>query len=409
MRDPALSSLIFQESERQRAGITLVASENYAYPEIATIVGSSLADKYAEGYPDKRYYAGCTYVDQIETLAITRCMNLFSGEHANVQPHSGSAANMGVMLAMLKPGDTIMGMGLASGGHLTHGHHVSFSGRFFKSISYNVDKETERINYDHLNELAQLHKPQLIIAGASSYSYPINFEKYAEIARSINAYLLADCAHLAGLIAAGIHPSPFPHADFMTGTTHKTLRGPRGGFILCKTEHATQVDKSVFPLIQGGPFMNIIAGKAFAFEQATTPTFKQYQQQAIENAQYMAQSLASLGYRIVGGGTATHLFVIDLQNKEISGLEAEKTLESSGIYVSRSSIPFDTKSPIIASGIRIGTLALTTRDFKRNQIDLLVGYIDEALKHREHTPFLIELANKVQQLCFQAPLPDTRS
>ncbi len=379
-QDPDLASIIKHEEERQRTGITLIASENYAYPEVHEIMGSVLSNKYAEGYPGKRYYAGCEWVDAAETLAIKRCKKLFNAEHVNVQPHAGSSANMAVYMAVLKPGDTILGMSLSSGGHLTHGASVSFSGTLYSSISYTVDTLTELIDYEKIEKLAHHHKPKLIIAGASSYSRFIDFEKFKTIARSVDAYLLADCAHTIGLIAAEMHPNPLPFADFVTATTHKTLRGPRGGFIMCKNEYREQIDRAVFPLLQGGPFMNAIAAKAFTFKQAQEVEFATYQQQAVSNAQAMVEAFKELGYRIVSDGTDTHLFVIDLRNKNISGLDAEKALERAGIYVSRSTIPFDTQKPWITSGIRIGTLALTSRGLKEKETIQLVQQVDKAIR-----------------------------
>ena len=377
--DPELADIIQREEERQQDGITLIASENYAYPEIYKIVGSVLANKYAEGYPYKRYYAGCQFVDQAEQLAIDRCVRLFNAEHANVQPHAGSSANMAVFMALLQPGDTILGMSLSSGGHLTHGHKVNFSGTFYKSVAYTVDHNTGLIDYDTVQELASRFMPKLIIAGGSSYSRIIDFERFNKIARSVNAYLVADCAHTIGLIAAGIHPSPIGHADVVTATTHKTLRGPRGGFILCKKEHQERIDRAVFPFMQGGPFMHAIAAKAFAFHQAQTAAFKAYTHQAIINAQAMVDVFKELDYRIVSNGTDTHLFVIDLSNRSITGLEAEKKLEKAGIYVSRSTIPFDTQKPSITSGIRIGTLAITSRSYTKKDAQEVAHLINTLL------------------------------
>lgn len=396
--DPALETIIRREEERQRDGITLVASENYAYPEVHAIMGSDLANKYAEGYPGKRYYSGCTWVDQAENLAIERCKELFGTEHVNVQPHAGSSANMAALMALLKPGDTLMGMSLSSGGHLTHGHKVSFSGVFYNSVTYHVDPQSEQLNYTKIEELATKHRPRLIIAGASSYSQHIDFEKFHGIAQSVNAYLLADCAHTIGLIAAGLHQSPIPFADIVTATTHKTLRGPRGGFIMCKKEYQEIIDRAVFPLLQGGPFMNAIAAKAFAFKQAQEKAFKDYQKQAVLNASAMVDQFKELGYRIVSGGTETHLFVLDLSSKHITGLAAEKALEKAGIFVSRSTIPYDTQPPWIGSGIRIGTLALTTRGMKITEVQEIAVYVDSVLKKATDDSALADIKEKIKRL-----------
>lgn len=379
LNDPELSAIIEHEEERQREGITLIASENSAYPEIGAIMASVLANKYAEGYPGKRYYAGCHWVDQAEQLAIDRCKKLFKADHANVQPHAGSSANMAVYMAVLQPGDTIMGMSLASGGHITHGHSVSFSGVLYKSVPYIVNPTTEQLDYDQIEDLARKHKPKLIIAGASSYSRFIDFEKFSTIARSVNAYLMADCAHTIGLIAANLHPQPFPSTDFVTATTHKTLRGPRGGFIACKKEFQESIDRAVFPLLQGGPFMQAIAAKAYAFKRAQETDFVSYQKQALLNAHAMVTAFKELGYRIVSGGTDVHMFVIDLRNKQLTGREAERLLEKERIYVSRSLIPFDTEKPAITSGIRIGTLALTSQGFKETDMMGIVHKINMVL------------------------------
>lgn len=362
INDQELMVSVNAEEKRKHDGVTLIASENFAYPEVLELVGSVLTNKYAEGYPGKRYYAGCQDIDEIEVLAIERCKKLFKGEHANVQPYSGSLANMAVYMALLKPGDTIMGMSLSSGGHLTHGHKVSFSGVLYNVIAYEVDAYTEQINYEQLYDLAQKNKPKLIIAGSSSYSRKIDFEKFHAIARSVGAYLLADCAHTAGAIAAGLYPNPFPWADIVTATSHKTLRGPRGGFILCKTEYAKQIDRAVFPLLQGGPAMNTIAAKAYTFKRAQEPEFAQYQKQAVANAQAMAAVFMVAGFHVITNGTDTPLFVVALK-KGMTGREAEKKLEQEHIYVSRSLIPGDTQKPWYTSGIRLGTLAITAQGY----------------------------------------------
>lgn len=377
--DPEIALIIEQEELRQKNGINLIASENYTHPAVLQATGSILTNKYAEGYPNKRYYAGCEFVDKAEILAINRLKKLFNADHANTQPHSGSSANLAAYAAILKPGDTILGMSLASGGHLTHGHGVNFSGKFYNVVQYGVNKNTELLDFDEILKLAQQHKPKLIIAGASAYSRIIDFEKFSQIAKSVNAYFLADIAHIAGLIAAGLHPSPFPHADIVTGTTHKTLRGPRGGFILSKQELAENIDKAIMPGNQGGPLMHTIAAKAVAFKLALEPEFIDYQKNIVKNAQIMAQEFINLGYRLVAGGTDNHLFVIDLTNKNVTGKLAQDELEKIGIDVSRSCIPFDTQKPWITSGIRIGTPAITTRGFSKDEIINIVHRIDKLI------------------------------
>lgn len=397
--DPAIASLIEQETIRQEAEINLIASENYASPAVLEASSSTMTNKYAEGYPGKRYYAGCEIVDQAENLAIERCKKLFNAEHVNVQPHAGCQANMAVYFAALEPGDTILGMSLASGGHLTHGHHVNFSGKYFKSVQYGVNKETEQINYEEVEKLAQEHKPKLIVVGASAYARTIDFERFATIAKNIGALLLADIAHIAGLIAADAHPSPFPHADFVTTTTHKTLRGPRGAVIMCKKEWALKIDRAIIPGTQGGPCMHTIAAKAVAFQEALTPAFKEYQFQIIKNAKAMADALALKGFRIVSGTTDNHLFIVDLRSKGITGLQAERALRKAGITVTRSCIPFDPESPWITSGIRLGTPAVTTRGMKEAEMHEIADLIDQAIKHHANDAFLATLGAKSNQLC----------
>lgn len=390
--------LIATEQERQTTTIDLIASENYALPDVCKVLGSSLTNKYAEGYPGKRYYAGCAIVDQIEQMAIDSCKHLFGAEHANVQPHSGSQANMALYAAFLKPGDTILGMDLCAGGHLTHGSAVNFSGRLYTTISYGVDPKTELIDYGEIQRLAVTHKPRLIIAGSSSYSRIIDFARMKDIADKVGAFFVADIAHLAGLIVAGLHPSPVPCADAISGTTHKTLRGPRGGFILCKNEHRERIDKAVFPGIQGGPMMNVIAAKAIAFNYAQTSPFVAYQKQVIANAQSMAQLFANKGYRIVSDGTDTHMFIIDLTKHRLTGLAAQQVLEKVGITVSRSCIPYDTQKPWIGSGIRIGANAITTRGMKRGECERIVEFIDGSLLHFDDNAILDSISTNVVQL-----------
>jgi len=359
--DTQIWKLINDEKQREQDSINLIASENIAPQEILDAVGSVLMNKYAEGYPGRRYYSGCQFVDKIEEIAIERARKLFGAEHANVQVHAGSQANMAVYFAILKPGDTVLGMQLSSGGHLTHGHPINFSGALYNFVSYSVNKETEMIDYDEVEKIALEHKPKLIIAGASAYSRTIDFEKFSQIAKKIGAYLMTDIAHIAGLIAVGLHPNPVPYADFVTSTTHKTMRGPRGAFILCKKEYAQRIDKSVMPGMQGGPFMNNIAAKAIMFKGAMEPEFKTYQEQVIKNAHAMADEFKKLGYRIVAGGTDNHLFLLDLRSKNITGKDAELILAKNSIYVNRNTIPFDPQKPFITSGIRIGTPFITSQ------------------------------------------------
>jgi len=381
--DEEIYNLIKLEENRQNNFINLIASENYVDESILITAGSILTNKYAEGYPGKRYYGGCQYVDDIEKIAIERCKDLFNAHdmHVNVQPHSGSQANMAVYNAILSPGDTIMGMSLSSGGHLTHGHNVNFSGKIYNTIQYSVEPDSGLLNYDYIEELAYKYKPKLIVCGASSYSRFLNFERFYKIAKSINAYLLADIAHIAGLIVANLHPSPVNYADFITSTTHKTLRGPRSGFIISKLEYKDLIDKSIMPGIQGGPLIHIIAAKAVAFKLAQSNEFKDYQMQVIKNANIMALEFQKLGYNIVSEGTDNHLFVINLSNKGITGLQAERLLEQNGISVSRSTVPNDIQKPWITSGIRIGTPAITTRGFKEKDCINLVNNIDNILSN----------------------------
>lgn len=405
IKDTELIQLINRERDRQKTTINLIASENYASAQVRAATGSELTNKYAEGYPGKRYYAGCEVIDEIETIAIEQCKRLFQAEHANVQPHSGSQANMAAYFATLELGDTILGMGLAEGGHLTHGHAINFSGKLYNCIQYKVDPETAIIDYDEVAHLAKQHKPKLIIAGASAYSRIIDFERFAQIAHSVGALLLADIAHIAGLIAVKLHPNPFPHADIVTSTTHKTLRGPRGGLIMCKKELAQQIDKAVMPGIQGGPFMNVIAAKAVAFHEALQPSFKTYQQQVITNAQHMAKTMQQLGYRIVADKTENHLFIVDLRDKNITGRNAERALEKAGITLSRSCIPYDPEKPWITSGIRIGTPAITTRGMKEKEMAQIAQFIDTVITHDDDEQTLREIRNQVSIVCKQFPIP----
>ncbi len=402
--DPLIATLIEQETQRQTSQINLIASENYVSQAVLQATASALTNKYAEGVPGKRYYGGCEFVDEVENLAIERCKQLFGAEHVNVQPHAGSQANMAAYFAVLKPGDTILGMSLAAGGHLTHGHAINFSGQMYKSVQYAVNPETEMLDYDAIEALAHEHKPKLIIAGASAYSRLIDFERFAHIAKSVNAYFMADVAHIAGLIAAGQHPSPVPHADFVTTTTHKTLRGPRGAIVMCKQEHGEKLDKAIMPGMQGGPLMHTIAAKAVAFYEALQPQFIEYQKQVIINAQAMAHEFERLGYRIVAGGTDNHLFILDLRSKNVTGREAEAALEKAGITVSRSCIPFDPQKPWITSGIRIGTPAITTRGMGLQESVEIVHLIDEVIIHHTDEGFLNRMREQVETFCRKFPI-----
>ena len=402
--DRKVFSLITREQQRQEETINLIASENYASKSVLEATGSILTNKYAEGYPSKRYYSGCEYIDAIEVLAIERCLELFGAEHANVQPHAGSQANFAAYISVLKPGNTIMGMSLSEGGHLTHGHPVNISGIMFHSIQYTVDKNTEQLDYDVIEQLALQYKPKLIIAGASAYSQTIDFERFSEIAKTCGAILLADIAHIAGLIATGLHPSPIEYADIITSTTHKTLRGPRGGLIMCKKKFAQAIDKAIMPGSQGGPFMHSIAAKAVAFYEALKPDFIIYQQQIIKNTQTMAQALQGKGYRIISGGTKNHLFVVDLRSKKLTGKQAAETLEKASIIVSKSCIPFDPEKPWITSGIRIGTPAITTRGMRQAQAQEIASLIDEALQARNDDASLTIIRHDVERLCKEFPI-----
>jgi glycine hydroxymethyltransferase len=402
--DRKISELIGQELKRQETTLSLIASENYAPANILQAVGSVLSNKYAEGLPGKRYYAGCSIIDSVEMIAIERCKALFNAEHANVQPHAGSQANMAVYMSCLQPGDTVMGMDLAAGGHLTHGFSGNFSGQLYKVVSYGVDPETECINYDAVLRLAEQHRPKLIIAGASAYSRTIDFEKFSQIAKSVGAFFLADIAHIAGLVAARLHPSPIVCADFVTSTTHKTLCGPRGAFIMCKKEHAQAIDKKVMPGIQGGPFANSIAAKAICFGNALQESFMPYQKQIITNARVMADTLNSLGYRIVSGGTDNHMFIVDLTAQRVTGKQAEGALEIAGIIVSRSCIPCDTQKPMIGSGIRIGSSAMTTRGMTDIQAVAIAHLIHEVIVRHDDEHTLLLVKDRVGRICKEFPI-----
>lgn len=402
--DKEIYDAILKEIERQEYHLELIASENATSRAVLEAMGSVLTNKYAEGYPGKRYYGGCAFVDIAETLAIERAKKLFGAEHANVQPHSGAQANMSVYLAVLKPGDTILGMNLAHGGHLTHGSKVNSSGKLYNVVYYGVNKDTELIDYDEVEKLAIEHKPKIIVCGASSYSRQIDFKKFSEIANKVGAYLMADIAHYAGLVAAGIYGSPVGIADFVTTTTHKTLRGPRGGLILTQEKYAKDIDKAVFPGIQGGPLMHVIAAKAVAFKEAMTEEFRVYQKQIVKNAKTLSNELMNRGYRIVSGGTDSHMFSIDLRNKGITGGEVETVLDKVGITVNKNAIPFDPNPPMNPSGIRIGTPTVTTRGMKEEEMKLIAEYIDEAIKNKDDDKILNEIREKVIGLCKRFPL-----
>ncbi|WP_270639003.1 serine hydroxymethyltransferase [Megamonas funiformis] len=403
--DPEIQKAIDQELSRQREKLEMIASENIVSTAVMQAQGSILTNKYAEGYPGKRYYGGCEYVDIVEQLAIDRAKKLFGAEYANVQPHSGAQANTAVYFALLQPGDTILGMNLTDGGHLTHGSPVNISGKYFKIIPYGVDKETERIDYDELERLAKEHQPKLIVGGASAYSRIIDFERMAQIAKSVGAYLMIDMAHIAGLVAAGLHPSPVPYADVVTTTTHKTLRGPRGGLILCRdAEFGKQFNKAIFPGIQGGPLMHVIAAKAVAFKEALSDEFKVYQQQVLDNAKALADELVKKGFRIVSGGTDNHLMLVDLRSKNITGKEAQFLLDEIGITANRNTIPFEPLSPFVTSGIRLGTPALTTRGLKEEDIREVADIIADVIENREDSAVIEAAKAKIQAICKKFPL-----
>ncbi|MDK0628652.1 serine hydroxymethyltransferase [Clostridium perfringens] len=400
--DEQIAHLVQKEKERQENSIELIASENFVSKAVMEAMGSYLTNKYAEGYPSKRYYGGCHIVDEVEDLARERVKKLFGAEHANVQPHSGSQANMAVYFSILEPGDTVLGMDLSHGGHLTHGSPVNFSGRLFNFVSYGVDKETETINYETVRELALKHKPKLIVAGASAYSRIIDFKTLREIADEVGAYLMVDIAHIAGLVATGLHPSPVPYADFVTSTTHKTLRGPRGGLILCKEKFAKALDKNIFPGIQGGPLMHIIAAKAVCFKEALEPSFKTYMEQVVKNAQVLAEALESYGFKLVSNGTDNHLILVDLTNKDITGKDAEILLDSIGITLNKNTVPNETRSPFVTSGVRIGTPAITTRGFKEEEMKEIASIINDAIKEKDGDLELLKA--RVKALCAKYPL-----
>jgi len=406
LTDPVIDAIILKEKNRQEEHIELIASENFVSQAVLDAQGSILTNKYAEGYPKKRYYGGCEFVDEIETLAIERLKALFKAHYVNVQPHSGSQANMAVYMALMNPGDRLLGMSLAEGGHLTHGFNLNFSGKLYQSFFYGVDEKTELIDYDRVLQIAKDIQPKIIVAGASAYSRIIDFKRFREIADEVGAYLHVDMAHIAGLVAAGLHPSPMPYAHVVTSTTHKTLRGPRGGIILTNDEDiAKKIDKTVFPGIQGGPLMHVIAAKAVAFYEALSPEFVQYQQQVIQNAKTLANELMNLGYRVVSGGTDNHLMLVDVKSKHnMTGLDAERLLHQVAITCNKNGVPFDKEKPMYGSGIRLGTPAVTTRGFKESEMRLIAHWIDRALSHRQNPEIIAEIRQQVLALTHRFPL-----
>ena len=402
--DPELADVIFKEMERQNNNLELIASENVASPAVMAAQGSVLTNKYAEGYPGKRYYGGCEYVDNAEDLAISRAKDLFKAEYANVQPHSGSQANMAVYFAFLEPGDTVLGMDLSHGGHLTHGSPASFSGRLFNFIHYGVNAETGTIDYDAVGAMALKHRPKMIVAGASAYSRIIEFDRFSEIARSVDARLMVDMAHIAGLVAAEVHPSPIPYADVVTSTTHKTLRGPRGGLILARADLGSRLNKEIFPGIQGGPLMHVIGAKAVAFKEAQSSSFKTYQNRVVENAKALAEFLMKNGIRLLSGGTDNHMMLLDLRNLDITGKAAEEALDRVKITVNKNTIPFDERGPFVTSGIRIGTPVLTSRGMKRKEMEIIAKLIARVLTHPDDKDIVDTVSSEVQELCQAFPL-----
>ncbi len=402
--DPEIAAAMGEELGRQRNKIELIASENFVSPAVMEAMGSVLTNKYAEGYPGHRYYGGCEYVDKVETLAIERAKKLFGADHANVQPHSGANANTAVYFAFLQPGDTIMGMNLSQGGHLSHGSPVNISGKYYKVVPYGVTHETERIDYDEFERIAKEAQPKLIVAGASAYPRVIDFERMANIAHSVGAIFMVDMAHIAGLVAAGLHPSPVPYADIVTTTTHKTLRGPRGGLILCKEQYAKQIDKAIFPGVQGGPLMHVIAAKAVAFGEALKPEFKDYAKQIIANCKALAEGLMAEGFRLVSGGTDNHLILVDVRGQKMTGKTAEHLLDEVGVTCNKNTIPFDPESPFVTSGIRLGTAAVTTRGFKEDDMKEVAAIIGLVLNNADDEVKHAEAAKRVAALCAKYPM-----
>jgi len=402
--DPEIAAAIRGETRRQAEGLELIASENFVSHAVLEAAGSVLTNKYAEGYPGKRYYGGCEVVDVVESLAIARAKALFGADHANVQPHSGAQANMSVYLAAVQPGDTVLGMNLAHGGHLTHGHPLNFSGKLYRIVPYGVRKDDERIDYDELERLAHEHKPKMIIAGASAYPRVIDFVRIASVSKEVGALLFVDMAHIAGLVATGLHPTPVPHADFVTSTTHKTLRGPRSGLVLCREQHARDLDRALFPGVQGGPLMHIVAAKAVCFKEAMEPSFADYQRQILANAQQLAAVMSGYGFRIVSGGTDNHLMLVDVFSKGVTGKAAEVALGKAGITVNKNAIPFDQNPPMIASGIRVGTPALTTRGMREAEMEQIGGLMARVLAAPDDDRVIGMVKSEVDQLCRRFPL-----
>jgi glycine hydroxymethyltransferase len=402
--DPEIFSAIAHELERQELGLELIASENFVSPAVLEAAGSVMTNKYAEGYPGKRYYGGCEFVDVAESLAIARAKELFGADHANVQPHSGAQANMAVYMTVLKPGDTILGMNLAHGGHLTHGHPLNFSGKYFTIVPYGVRQDDERLDYDELERLAREHKPKLVVIGASAYSRQFDFARIRKVATEVGALVMTDMAHIAGLVAAGEHPSPVPHSDFVTTTTHKTLRGPRGGMVLCTNAFAKDLDRTVFPGVQGGPLMHIIAAKAVCFKEALSPSFKTYQKQIVKNAARLAQRLSAGGFRLVSGGTDNHLMLVDVFSKGLTGKVAEAALGRAGITVNKNAIPFDKNPPMVASGIRIGTPAVTTRGMGETEMDAIAEFIARVLAAPDDHDAAHAVRGEVETMAKRFPL-----
>ena len=406
--DPQISSLLRDEAERQATGLELIPSENLVSEAVLEAMGSIFTNKYAEGYPGKRYYGGCEFADKVEQLAIDRAKELFGAEHANVQSHSGTQANVSVYMSTLQPGDTVLGMNLSHGGHLTHGHPLNFSGRMYKFIAYGVRQDNEQIDYDEIDRLVSEHKPKMIVAGASAYSRIIDFPRIAKAAKSVGALFFVDMAHIAGLVAAGVHPSPVPHADFVSTTTHKTLRGPRGGLVLCKTAFAKELDKLTFPGIQGGPLVHTIAAKAVCLKEAMEPAFKEYQQQVAKNATALAAAISQHGLRVVSGGTDNHLLLVEVHSRGITGNEAEKALDRAGITVNKNSIPFDPLPPMKAGGIRLGTPSITTRGMKEPEMDLIAGWIADVLAQPGNTEAEQRVRKQVAELAAKFPIYESR-
>ncbi|MCL5022264.1 MAG: serine hydroxymethyltransferase [Nitrospirae bacterium] len=402
--DPEVYDALQNEKQREKGKIVLIASENYVSRAVLEAQGSIFTNKYAEGYPGRRYYGGCEYADQVETLALTRAKELFGAAHVNVQPHSGTQANMAVYFSFLKPGDTILGMSLNQGGHLSHGAAVNFSGVMFKSITYGVDRETGYIDYDGVRKIALEHRPRIIVAGASAYSRILDFRAFSEIAREAGAFFMADIAHIAGLVGAGLHPSPIPYADFVTTTTHKTLRGPRGGIIMCKADYGKAIDKMIFPGIQGGPLMHVIAAKAVALKEALSDDFRVYQGQVVRNAKRLAAELSSAGFRIISGGTDNHLMLVDLTGSGITGKEAEEALDRAGITVNKNAIPYDSRPPAVTSGIRLGTPCVTTRGMGEGEMSEIADIITKVLKNNKNLNEIAHLNGRVKTLCERFPV-----